>query len=182
MREEKPRQGDLTFSGGGKLKPARGSERPGGMTDVEAPGGRNPAGPMTAGGLGGSGRSEPSRPRGGRWFFFSKWWKPSDQRIWRRKLPADLTSRHRKRWGTRARGKPGPGRRRCLWLWTLGRGVWEDVWRVSLGFKEDLQGAQKRGIRWDINDHRNLDRGRNHAGQKVGLETETRPALRRDRL
>lgn len=69
MREEKPRQGDLTFSGGGKLKPARGSERPGGMTDVEAPGGRNPAGPMTAGGLGGSGRSEPSRPRGGRWFF-----------------------------------------------------------------------------------------------------------------
>lgn len=122
MREEKPRQGDLTFSGGGKLKPARGSERPGGMTDVEAPGGRNPAGPMTAGGLGGSGRSEPSRPRGGRWFFFSKWWKPSDQRIWRRKLPADLTSRHRKRWGTRARGKLGPGRRRCLWLWTLGRG------------------------------------------------------------
>lgn len=63
-----------------------------------------------------------------------------------------------------------------------GGGVWEDVWRVSLGFKEDLQGAQKRGTRWDINGHRNLDRGRNHAGQKVGLETETRVALRRDRL
>lgn len=79
-------------------------------------------------------------------------------------------------------GNRVPGEDGACGFGRLGGEVWEDVWRVSLGFKEDLQGAQKRGTRWDINDHRNLDRGRNHAGQKVGLETETRPALRRDRL